>query len=45
MAPGLHFAGAPDIRCVDAKALERVAAGYDLVIGEDRAKLEWKCVE
>ena len=45
MASRLHFARPSQVGRVDAKAFERVPAGDDDVIGEDRAELEREHVE
>ena len=45
MAARLHLARAAEVGRIDAQAVERIGAGDDDVIGEDRAELERERVE
>ena len=45
MTPRLHLARLAEVRGVDAESGERIGAGDDRVVGEDRAELERKRVE
>ena len=45
VAARLHFAGAPQVGRIDGQRRERVCAGDDGVVGENRAELERKRVE